>query len=875
MKWTNIVVLSLLISLLPALPFAGADDCLRLMSISAPMDMDNDGTPDEYDVLVDGNAVVIISVDMIEFNGTFDPRIGLALDGSRNGVLDPAEWRYVSRENVSSVNNSGYGKGDLWHGIDINDNTTSILFGIGSSNGSGGESNFFDLSPVEGRYNELGIFEMRNGTERTYRLNVSSGGYGDDHTGLADASFKLHLKVIKGPTIVETDPRPTKYLSELVSVEMKEGDSHLFRILEAYVPEEIGTNISYEWYLGLFENLSGPPVDYYCVQNSSVNSSDEFELHANFGSEGLYGLYCFAFVDLQEHGLYWLDMKAWGIRIEHHNTVPEPRIDVTPLEWITQLDSVSISGWRSYDRDGDDLTFRWYINDVLASEEEEFEHVFINAGLHSIRLEVTDNENVTAVAYRNITVNNIPTPDPSVSEGDILGTMEWMVRNNYTRTLVDRRSASANLELPFGYSLIASFSLVSEVLVEHQGSIEFEFEDLGTNYTYDMVNSEDTFSVKFKPHFDVELIILKGDERWELMNGTVPIPLQNNDQGLDADGDPLLKVPTLTMGLVDVYTWDLYREIYNGSDGEMGSISVTIDDIDMLEVDLFKFASMTLGLVINEFAFLIGGTFYLLDVFAHLYMITEFDVRIDVDQDHYFLIDHHDSVYNDLEIYVPGALSMANGSQDDRDIYLMTSSSIDVEMSPSLTLKFKLTEWGKGAYGTYDVFKKSGIIIGIVKTVYGFLTTGAPPKKDYTFEEKLWEGNSPLRMSGEVTKVHDGYITYSSDLDHDGHINIEDHFPADAAAWQDTDEDGKPDELLGNSTTGLVEDEDDDNDGVPDEIDDHPKDPTRGGEEDSREPFGLALIVIAVVAAAFILMLFLFIWFNKEDEGKRWGVDEE
>jgi hypothetical protein len=875
MKWTNIVVLSLLISLLPTLLFSGADECLRLMSVSAPSDMDNDGIPDEYDVLVDGNAVVIISIDEISFNGTFDPNIGLALDGSGNERLDMPEWHHVHLENVSTINNSGYGNGDLWYGIDILDNTTSIFFGIGGSNGTGGESNFFDLSPVDGRYNELGTFIMRNGTERTYRMNVTSSGYEDNHTGLADGIVEFHLEVIKGPTIIEADPDPTKYLSEIVTVEMKEGDSQLFRINEAYVPEEVGVNISYEWYLGLFENLSAPPVEYYCIQNSSVNMTDEFELHANFGSEGLYGLYCIAFVDLYEFGPYWFDMKAWGIRIEHHNTIPEPRIDVTPSEWITQLDSVSISGWRTYDRDGDNLTYKWFVDGVQISNEIEFEHVFINAGLHSIKLEVTDEENVTANAYRNITVNNIPTPDPSVNEGDILGTLEWMVHNNYTRTLVDRRSVSTNLELPFGYGLIASFSLVSEIKIDHFGSVDFEFEDLGTNYTYNLTGSDDTFSVKFKPYFDVEFTVLKDDERWELINGTIPLPLQNNDLGLDEDGDPLLNIPTLTMGLVDVYTWDLYREIYNGSDGDMGSISVFIDDIDMLEVDLFKFASMVLGLVINEYAFLIGEAFHLLDVFAHLYMINQFDVQIDADQDHYFLIDHHDSEYNDLELYAPGAPRMANGSQDDRDIYIMTSSSIDVEMTPSLSLKFKLTEWGKGAYGTYDVFKKSGIIVGIVKTVYGFLTTGSPPKKDYSFEEKLWEGDSSLKMSGEVTQVHDGYLTYSSDLDHDGHINILDDFPKDAAAWLDTDGDGMPDELQGESTTDLIEDEDDDNDGVPDVDDNYPKDPERGGEEGSGESLDMVLIVIGTVVIIFVAILFLLVWFNREDEGKSWGVDEE
>jgi PKD domain-containing protein len=875
MKWTYIVILSLLVSILPALPYTGADECLRLMSVQAPLDLDNDGVTDEYDALIAGNAVVIISIDSLDLNGTWDPNIGMALDGGGNGALDVTEWRNVIVENVSDIENSGYGEGDLWYGVDINDNTTSILFGVNIYNGTWAEDGFFDLSPEKNQTAVVGEFFMRNVTERTYRFNVSSSGEGDNETGLGDAVIEFHVEVIMGPTIIEADPPPTKYLSELVTVEINEGDSKLFTIEEAHFPEEAGVNISYEWYLGVFENLSSPPIDHYCVQNSSVNVTDQFELYANFGSEGFYGLYCIAFLYIGEMLPYWYDMKAWGIRVDHHNTVPQPKIDVTPDEWITQLDSVSISGWKSYDRDGDNLTYRWFIDDVYVSDLMEFEHVFINAGLHSIRLEATDDENATGILYRNITVNNIPTPDGAVHYGDILETLDWMIQNNYSRTLVDRRSVSTNLELPFGYGLIASFSLVSETVIEHFGSVDLGFQDLGTNYTYNMTSSDDTFSVKFKPYFDMEFIILKDDKKWELINGTIPIPLQNNDLGLDGDGDPILEIPTLTLGLVDVYTWDLYREIYNGSDGEMGSISVLVDDIDMLEVDLFRFASAILGLVINEYAFLIGEAFHLLDVFANLYMINQFDVSIDIQQEYYFLIDHHGSDHNDLELYVPGSPKMPSGSQDDRDIYLMTAASLEVGMVPSLTLKFKLTEWGKSAYGTYNTFDKSGIIVGIVNTIHGFLKTGAPPKKDYTFEEKLWQGETSLKMSGDVSRIHGSYLTYSSDIDDDGVINLEDHFPLDAAAWLDTDGDGMPDELHGNSTTGLIEDEDDDNDGVPDVDDEYPKDPARGGEDDPQADRNFVLILIGVVVIILVATLFLLVWFNKEDEGKSWGKDEE
>jgi hypothetical protein len=218
---------------------------------------------------------------------------------------------------------------------------------------------------------------------------------------------------------------------------------------------------------------------------------------------------------------------------------------------------------------------------------------------------------------------------------------------------------------------------------------------------------------------------------------------------------------------------------------------------------------------------------------------------------------------------------MPSGSHDDRNIFLMTSSSIDIGMTPSLALKFRLTDWGKSVYGTYDMIGKNGMIIGIVNTIYSFIKTGSPPTKDHTFDEVLWEGDSALMMSGEITRVHGLYITYSSDLDNDGYINIDDDFPLDGAAYLDTDGDGMPDELYGNSTTGLIEDQDDDNDGVPDVDDEYPKDPDRGGEKDSKAEFGSVLMWVGIGIIGLVVILFLLVWFNREDEGKSWGVDEE
>ena len=71
------------------------------------------------------------------------------------------------------------------------------------------------------------------------------------------------------------------------------------------------------------------------------------------------------------------------------------------------------------------------------------------------------------------------------------------------------------------------------------------------------------------------------------------------------------------------------------------------------------------------------------------------------------------------------------------------------------------------------------------------------------------------------------------DIDGDGLNNSNDAFPYDVNATIDSDNDGMPDVINGNSTTGLVEDMDDDDDGFNDSIDPWPLDNCVGEDHDS------------------------------------------
>ena len=101
--------------------------------------------------------------------------------------------------------------------------------------------------------------------------------------------------------------------------------------------------------------------------------------------------------------------------------------------------------------------------------------------------------------------------------------------------------------------------------------------------------------------------------------------------------------------------------------------------------------------------------------------------------------------------------------------------------------------------------------------------------------------------------VYCGPDIYDTDDDNDGALDVRDAWPTDPCANLDTDGDGQPDDLqcpLG-VTTWLTEDPDDDGDGIPDVS----EGAGSGGDSEDSSPIGtIILVIIFIIAAAFMLM---------------------
>ncbi|MEW5936414.1 MAG: NosD domain-containing protein [Candidatus Thermoplasmatota archaeon] len=132
----------------------------------------------------------------------------------------------------------------------------------------------------------------------------------------------------------------------------------------------------------------------------------------------------------------------------------------------------------------------------------------------------------------------------------------------------------------------------------------------------------------------------------------------------------------------------------------------------------------------------------------------------------------------------------------------------------------------------------------------------------YNDTVEVAEGTDPLDNSSIPADLDGDFIPDPTDpdTDGDGALNEDDLFPNDPAASLDTDGDGKPDDwnagyTAGDSTTGLVLDDDDDNDGVPDAQDPAPLDPNVTGKGGLWDYWWIILIIIIAVIVALLLAM--------------------
>ena len=135
-------------------------------------------------------------------------------------------------------------------------------------------------------------------------------------------------------------------------------------------------------------------------------------------------------------------------------------------------------------------------------------------------------------------------------------------------------------------------------------------------------------------------------------------------------------------------------------------------------------------------------------------------------------------------------------------------------------------------------------------------TLGAWSEQLSSLNVKLLDSDQDLISSCDESNWFDlansrscGPDVYDDDDDNDGFIDTRDKWPKDPCAWQDTDNDGSPDNINcpDGETTDLFEDQDDDGDGVPDVLE---------GKSTKDSSFDSVTLILLVLCAV-VVVLFL------------------
>jgi len=523
-----IIVLSVISSPISLSSISSVADTPDQNNKRSSQDSDNDGVPDSTDLLPNGNAVVILSVDYYENTDSWentDPFFLLGIDGNGDGEITQEDQELWVDDDflfmdlpVGYYIEPGWGNGPMWHGVDVCDDLTMIDWVVNGYDWDGSFSGA-DSIDINSNSDYLGVGGTWIPTSPEDIGHYESNGYYDDGIlgdGFPDGRINISLRIIKGTTIESVDPQSEREIEDEPSswIELDEGNEFLFQVTQVYTPDCVDSwPVGYEWYYATYDKSSKTFGELHCIQkyfeedynkDNSSNESDfeeiekpnEFKLFANYGSAGTYVFICIAFSDLiDDFNLYWWDMEGWFVEIRHVNTVPKAEIDITPEDDIKQLDQVSLSAWRSFDVDGDALTYLWELNGEVLGNERDIQHVFYNAGVYNITLTVEDDESATDTALKQITINNYDTSTSSLSKEKIKNGKTIEMDTDYENKAVYRKSASTKFDLIWGMGLEASVSFVSETIIEHEGSAIYRFDDSAGSLEASLVSTKDKFGV--------------------------------------------------------------------------------------------------------------------------------------------------------------------------------------------------------------------------------------------------------------------------------------------------------------------------------------------------------------------------------------------
>ncbi len=786
--------------------------CFSVSSIKAEIladpDDDNDGVPNSEDICIDGNGIVILSIDYFEsldvtdFGSECDAYFDIAIDGNCNWAIEENEIFNSEKfyfQDSDIVADQGYGKGELWHGVDVPDDTTEILFFIIAYDRDLLSDNELDISSNSNRYHSTFGWQIQ--PSGTIVSDFDDGSL-DGNSNEDDAYIEFHIEVIKGTTIELVRPTPYNWSNGADEannwVYIDEGSNTTFSVTDYYVPSTIPNTIGCEWYISQAEDGEWGNWTcvqrYFCDKNQTVdpNTTDplSYDIYANYGSAGQYLLAVCLFSDwLAERSIYWYDLEFWLIEIVHKNEIPVAIIS-NDSATIRQMDRVSFSGLESYDIDGDAIEYTWTVDGEDVGHDIDLNWVFIDAGYHDISLTVSDDENATDTDTLSVFVDNIILPDDPTTGGTVTDEGTIIVPNNYVVNSTTRTSTVEMIPVILGWNLKISISLVERTQLVHDGSVEYYFSIDNRTVISRLEGTTDTFTLTYLPSIEVLAELIKGDERLELLSAEIPVPLLSNEEGLDGNGVGFdiisFSQTSNSSDMLTIYTWDNPALILDHVDMQdvIGEKTLGSKGIEIANVDIFKLAEVVCQKIPTQVTLGLGKVFNIVDYFANLFFICDLMTDVSIDQEFYLLIEEEGAPYVIIETMPSFTMKELDMHYNAR-VFQMSCIELTLDLHLEAYLKMKLTEAGARLYAFINEVLDNGLVIAIWDTLMDFILCDDIVLEDTCWTHTLWAQGEVTALTDIDSHIDTSFSSYIVDQDRDSYWDIDDYYPLDPTRHMD------------------------------------------------------------------------------------------
>jgi hypothetical protein len=424
---------------------------------------------------------------------------------------------------------------------------------------------------------------------------------------------------------------------------------------------------------------------------------------------------------------------------------------------IYEFEPIFLSGGKSYDMDGDDISYTWDMGDGNILKGSEISHLYTNSGDFEIVLNVTDSIGASGYYSINLSIEPFDYIQYTIHNSIISDTTTTIYTNYSINSPIEISSGWYHINMPWPFS-DRSFevALIFNITLNHTGSVDYTFSvsELENSITIstDMVGSHDSYSLIFRP--EIRFSWYKHSD-YEIHDIVFPFPTLTEVY----TGQPKVVLPYIG----EVYFWEDFVELQNISlVDSIGYLQQMLADVDLIEIDIYEYIMK----LVDELTWL-GFS----DI-ANFFLDFFFDIQIEIWL--VFGIEIFTKVSEKSMFYLE-----TSGEFDDDDDFsfsegdYLTSSRGLIEFyypdtdSSTLSVSNLTTTKAITMYSFNYVYLNPGIL--------GYVDIKYRVNDDNPYNRiRLFETNSVERYAMDAIYFDTYYTCYAEDLDGDGTPDVSD-----------------------------------------------------------------------------------------------------